>query len=37
MPIDWKSQESYQRLLAALVAASDNSVRSKSPFSKYPH
>lgn len=26
MPIDWKSQESYQRLLAALVAASDNNV-----------
>ncbi|KAK0662874.1 hypothetical protein DIS24_g1783 [Lasiodiplodia hormozganensis] len=26
MPIDWKSQESYQRLLAALVAASDNSI-----------
>lgn len=26
MPIDWKSQESYQRLLAALVAANDNSI-----------
>ncbi|OJD29909.1 splicing arginine serine-rich 2 [Diplodia corticola] len=26
MPIDWKSQESYQRLLAALVAASDNAI-----------
>lgn len=37
MPIDWKSQESYQRLLAALVAASDNSVRSMGSLSKYPH
>ncbi|OJD31986.1 uncharacterized protein BKCO1_4200073 [Diplodia corticola] len=26
MPIDWKSQDSYQRLLAALVAANDNSI-----------
>lgn len=26
MPIDWKSQQSYQRLLAALVAASDGNV-----------
>ncbi|KAL1616245.1 hypothetical protein SLS54_008538 [Diplodia seriata] len=26
MPIDWKTQESYSRLLAALVAASDNSI-----------
>lgn len=26
MPIDWKTQESYQRLLGALVAASDNSI-----------
>ncbi|KAF2087544.1 hypothetical protein K490DRAFT_65374 [Saccharata proteae CBS 121410] len=26
MPIDWKSQESYQRLLGALVAASDHNI-----------
>ncbi|KAL1616407.1 hypothetical protein SLS56_011425 [Neofusicoccum ribis] len=26
MPIDWKTQEAYQRLIAAMVAASDNNM-----------
>lgn len=32
MAIDWKTQESYARLLAAVVAASDNNVNRAPPI-----